>query len=81
MRIAVECHGVFRGLCGPELTLDLPGSRATVAEALRALAVQVPEAAAYLDRTACAVGDELVGRDRGLTDGDRVALIPPVSGG
>lgn len=81
MRVIIECNGVFSGLCGPERTVEISGARATVADALAALEAEVPEAAAHLPRTACALGDALVSRDTELGDGDRLALIPPVSGG
>lgn len=81
MRVIIECHGVFGGLCGPERAVELAVARATVADVLAALADEVPETAVHLPRTACAVGDALVARDTEVGDGDRVALIPPVSGG
>lgn len=81
MRITIECHGVFGGLCGPECAVEVADERATVADALAALEAEVPEVAGHLPRTACALGDELVTRDTELGDGDRLALIPPVSGG
>lgn len=81
MRVTIECHGVFRSLCGAEYTVEIDNGNATVGDALTALADAVPETADHLPRTACAAGDTLVDRDTMVEDGDRLALIPPVSGG
>ncbi len=82
MQIILECHGVFRSLCGSdEQALELPGDRASIAEVLDALAEHTPETAKHLPRTACALGDRLAEREETVRNGDRVALIPPVSGG
>lgn len=61
--------------------MELAGESTSVAAVLGELAQQVPGVAPHLKRTACAVGDELVGRERRLHDGETVALLPPVSGG
>lgn len=81
MRISVECHGVLVEVCGAERELTLDAGTATVADALAALTAQVPTLHVHLPRAAVARGDELVGRDAAVVDGDRLALIPPVSGG
>ena len=82
MQILVECYGVVENLCGgAELRLDVEGDSPDVAAALDALAERVPAAEAHLARTAAARGDALIGREEALQAGDRLALIPPVSGG
>lgn len=82
MQIVVECYGVFESLCGgAELRLDVEGDSPDVAAALDALAARVPAAEPHLARTAVARGDALIAREDTLQAGDRVALIPPVSGG
>ena len=81
MRITVECYGASQRWCGAELvSLDLVDS-ATVADAMRRLAERYPELAARRDTVAVAVGDEIVAASRALAEGERMALIPPVSGG
>lgn len=81
MRITVECYGASQRWCGAELvSLDLADS-ATVADAMRRLAERYPELAARRDTVAVAVGDDIVDSGRALTEGERLALIPPVSGG
>lgn len=81
MHITVECHGLLREICGAELALEIPQDDATVAAALQLLAAQHPALNPHLPRVACARGDTLVARDAPLAQGDRLALIPPVSGG
>ena len=81
MRITVECHGASQRWCGAELVnLDL-GEAATVADALGRLAERYPELAARRETVAVAIGDDIVAASRTLIEGERLALIPPVSGG
>ena len=81
MRITVECYGASQRWCGAELVnLDL-GEAATVADALRRLAERYPELASRRDTIAVAIGDDIVASSRALIEGERLALIPPVSGG
>ncbi|MDN5939162.1 MAG: MoaD/ThiS family protein [Salinisphaera sp.] len=81
MRITVECHGVLRKVCGDAVEVELQSPAATVAGVLDALAREMPELSVYLPRVACARADALVRRDEPVREGDRLALIPPVSGG
>ena len=81
MRITVECYGASQRWCGAELVnLDL-GEAATVADALGRLAERYPELALRRDTVAVAIGDDIVAITHELSDGERIALIPPVSGG
>lgn len=81
MRITIECYGASQRWCGAELiNLDLSGN-ATVADALDHLAERYAEVAARRDTLAVAIGDEIVPPGRLLAEQDRLALIPPVSGG
>jgi molybdopterin converting factor small subunit len=61
-------------------TLDVADA-ASVSEVISALENKLPTLSEMLEVTACAVGDELVHRNLSLSDGDRLVLIPPVSGG
>lgn len=53
----------------------------TVRDLLAALEGMLPAVATMAGATAVAVNQAYVGRDAGLSDGDEVALIPPVAGG
>ncbi len=80
--MVVECCGVLEELCGgPEYRLRLPHIPISVAELIERLAAEQPAARDMLARTACAVGDHIVSRERLLQRGERLVLLPPVSGG
>jgi molybdopterin converting factor small subunit len=81
MQIVVECHGVAARLAGGlEHALRVaPG--AAVGDALTELAIRWPALAPILPDCACAIGDTVVPRNRRLAPGERLALLPPVSGG
>lgn len=81
MHITIECCGATQRWCGSaHLQLQL-GDGSTVGDALQHLAALHPEFAARQRSVACAVGDRVVKAGETLREGDRLALIPPVSGG
>jgi molybdopterin converting factor small subunit len=81
MRITVECCGASQRWCGAELlSLDL-AEAVTVADVLDRLSGRYPELAAKRESIAVAIGDQIVPASRALFEGERMALIPPVSGG
>ena len=81
MRIRVLFFALLRDRAGvPETMLDLREG-ASVAEAAERLAEKFPAIAAFLARTAFAVNQSYVPKETRLSDGDELALIPPVSGG
>lgn len=62
--------------------LELSMARgATVSDALNALCEQYPQIAAARSSVAAALNDVYAPASRELSDGDVLALIPPVSGG
>lgn len=81
MQINIEFHGVLRRLAGLDQTILDMSDAALVSEVIAALENKLPTLREILEVTACAVGDELVHRNSLLSDGDRLVLIPPVSGG
>jgi molybdopterin converting factor small subunit len=81
MRVTIECYGASQRWCGAEvLNLDLTDN-CTVADALDHLAERFPELAERRDTLAVAIGDAIVPPGHLLTEHERLALIPPVSGG
>ena len=81
MRVVIECYGASQRWCGSEIVnLDLVEGQ-TANDALDALAERYPEFAARRDSIAIAIGNAITAPTRRLEDGDRVALIPPVSAG
>ncbi len=82
MNVELRLFAVFRERAGRErLTLELP-TGASVTDALAA-AQQEPGLGEILERmpVRAAVNREYVGEETLLSDGDEIALIPPVSGG
>lgn len=81
MRITVRLFAILRDHAGVgQTTLDLPAG-ATVSAAIEALAGQFPQIRQPLQRAAFAVNHSYVQAECILSDGDELALIPPVSGG
>lgn len=81
MRIEVLCFAVVREIVGaPAATIELPAA-ATAGTAAAALAEAHPALRPLLASVRLAVNEEFVAPDHALADGDRLALIPPVSGG
>ena len=66
------------GFGAAELRVPAP---ATVGDALSALAAAHPALVGRLERVATAVNEAYVARSHPLGPADRLALIPPVSGG
>jgi molybdopterin converting factor subunit 1 len=79
--VSVMLFAGLREIIGQrELDVTLPAG-ATV-DTLRAhIGEEYPLAQAILPTVVCAVGEEYVSGEETLRDGDKVALIPPVSGG
>jgi MoaE-MoaD fusion protein len=81
MQIQVLYFAVFRERLGTSAeTLDLP-AKATVADAVAALAARHPPIAALRGRFRVARNQEFASDDEVLGEGDELALIPPVAGG
>ena len=81
MTVRVKCFAIARDLAGfAERLIELP-DRATAGDALAAIVATAPALASAAGRFALAVNLEYAGRGHLLSDGDEVALIPPVSGG
>lgn len=81
MHITIECFGVSQRWCGAAQVDLILREPATVESAIDLLARDFPEFAAQRARVAYAIGSSVVSADCPLKPGDRIALIPPVSGG
>ena len=80
MRLRVLFFGVLRDRFGPEEQLEqFPGR--SVAEVLQYYRVIAPELGDLWGSIAVAVNQQYASGPAPLTDGDEVALLPPVSGG
>jgi molybdopterin converting factor subunit 1 len=79
--VHVKLFAVLRERAGVgECAIDLPEG-ATVAQARGRLLERLPSLREHIDRCAYAVNRAYVRPDGILSDGDELALIPPVSGG
>lgn len=81
MTIVVELFAPLREIAGkPYLELELPDS-VTLADVRRQLATRIPEAASLLAKSAIAVNECYADEMLTLQPSDRIAVLPPVSGG
>jgi len=81
IEVIVECYGVTARLAGGPAHVMRVAAGARIADLLDALAARWPALGEVLPGCACAVGDRVVPRARTLGPGERLALLPPVSGG
>lgn len=82
MTVQVRYFGRLRELAGREVRqVALSGDGATVGALMERVREEDFGDAGSLDGTVAVVGDEAVGGDRALEDGETVDLLPPVSGG
>jgi molybdopterin converting factor subunit 1 len=81
MKLGVKLFAAARELAGRvEVEVEAsPG--ADVAELRELLAQQFPKLAALARRSLIAVNAEYAADNKPITEGDELALIPPVSGG
>jgi molybdopterin synthase catalytic subunit len=81
MRVRVLFFALYRDLAGtPDLEIDVPAG-ATARDAVRALRERDDSYGRLPEAPAIAVNEEYANLDAVLTDGDELALIPPVAGG
>ena len=81
MHVTVRLFARLRDIAGAaELARDLePG--ATIGDVWRQLAGEFPDFAAYERSISSAVNADYARMDQGISEGDEVAFMPPVSGG
>ncbi len=81
MKIEVRLFAIARELCGHDaLELELPAG-STVAQLRSELGRREPTLASHLPHFIFSRNEEYASEEIPLADGDRVACIPPVSGG
>jgi molybdopterin converting factor subunit 1 len=81
MKVAVKLFAAARELAGDsEVEIELPPG-ADVAEVRQALATKYPKLSTLTSRSLMAVNAEYASDATPVTEGDELALIPPVSGG
>lgn len=81
MEVLIDCYGVTERLAGGSAHALRLAPGANIADALATLAARSTDLARVLPGCACAIGDAIVPRTRALAAGERIALLPPVSGG
>lgn len=64
----------------PEVAIDFPDG-STLSEVLQRLTRDKPDAAGLLNASRFAIGDRIVPLDASISRGDRIAVLPPPSGG
>jgi molybdopterin synthase catalytic subunit len=81
MRVTVKLFAILRDRAGiSEFPLDLERGSA-ISMALESIATRHPNLRDLLQRAAVAINREYASHETPLSDGDELALIPPVSGG
>ena len=80
MRVEVRCFASLREVSTDRITLELPDA-ASIEAAWAALAERFPGVVPHRPYVRSARNGAYAGWDERLTDGDRVAFLPPVSGG
>ena len=81
LKVNVKLFAAYRDKVGkPEVELDLP-AKATLGDLAQEMVRRHPALISDPSRLVSAVNQEFQEHSYALSDGDEVALIPPVSGG
>jgi len=81
VNLRIRLFASFREAVGSSALAWTAPEGSTVGQVVAALREAHPRLGPALDRAMLAVNQEYVGPDLRLSDGDELALIPPVSGG
>lgn len=81
MRVTVRLFAAFRERAGANQIVVDVAEPATVADVVDAVVRAVPSLATIITAARPVVNQEFVASTLGVTAGDEVALLPPVSGG
>ncbi len=81
MQVTVKCFAWAREVTGAdEIKLEVPEG-GTVKELRASLGEKFPAFAERMESIAVSVNQEFAGDSHGVSVGDELALIPPISGG
>ena len=80
LTIKIEAFGAIERQLPEHLQLQYPNETAVI-EVLAGLVVQFPHAAQMLERCACAIGEDIIGRQQILMHDTTLVLLSPVAGG
>lgn len=81
MKVKVRLFAGLADLVGARTVEVELHNGATVGDLREALARQYPAVAPFMATLVCAVNEEYVPSGQRVSEGDEIALIPPVSGG
>lgn len=81
MRVDVQCFARLRELTGGGQFACVVPDGATVGDVWTDAVARHPALGPFANAVSCAVNDEFARRATRVQDGDRVAFLPPVSGG
>ena len=82
MKVRVKFFGILKADTGKDtIEMEVGEMGETVSGILKEIGVRFPQLKPRMDTLAYAVNQEIVDADYALSDGDELALLPPVSGG
>ena len=82
MKVRVKFFGILKADTGEDtLEMDIGETGETVSGILKEIGARFPQLKPRMDTLAFAVNHEFVDADYELSNGDELALLPPVSGG
>lgn len=82
MRIEIELYAaIAQAINADQITYEYPENEITIEELAQRLKLTYPEHASLLTRCLFAINEEYAVMSQVITKNDRIAIIPPVSGG
>lgn len=80
IKIKIDAFGAVERQLDPNLEMVCP-INSTVATVLDQVGQEYPEAKAMIERCACAIGEDIISRQRKLNSDTTLVLLSPVAGG
>ena len=78
--ITLEANGALLDYLGETASISM-GPPYSIERVREVASERWPAAVGLISQSACARGDTLLADDDDISDGDTIALVPPVSGG